>query len=157
MRRSEASGKRDQESLPLDIYASLVDALYSDARSLFVGAFAASMTTLITAFRTGEWSLYACAAAWDFRAFAAARPKLDSIEDFRPWELRYVTGAAGHVGLLGVFCLLSFWQTMDPFVHLFAFSITIAYLIGISGRNFASNLLVNTQIIIAGVPMKEAT
>ncbi len=162
MRRSEASGKRDQESLPLDIYASLVDALYSDARSLFVGAFAASMTTLITAFRTGEWSLYACAAAivlltiaraWDFRAFAAARPKLDSIEDFRPWELRYVTGAAGHVGLLGVFCLLSFWQTMDPFVHLFAFSITIAYLIGISGRNFASNLLVNTQIIIAGVPM----
>ena len=44
----------------------------------------------------------------------------------------------------------SLLRTTDPFVQLTHFSLTIAYLIGVSGRNFASNLLVTAQIVCAG-------
>src|SRR4029078_7720120 len=46
-----------------------------------------------------------------------------------------------------------FAKTTDPFVQIFSFSLTIAYMIGISGRNFDSNLLVTPQIVCAGIPM----
>jgi diguanylate cyclase (GGDEF)-like protein len=54
---------------------------------------------------------------------------------------------------MGIWCLLAFIKTSDPFVQIFAFSMTLAYMIGISGRNFASNLLVTAQIVCAGIPM----
>jgi hypothetical protein len=54
---------------------------------------------------------------------------------------------------MGIWCLLAFMKTSDPFVQIFAFSMTLAYMIGISGRNFASNLLVTAQIVCAGIPM----
>ena len=62
-------------------------------------------------------------------------------------------GAAAHVSLMGIWCLLAFVKTSDPFVQIFSFSMTLAYMIGISGRNFASNLLVTAQIVCAGIPM----
>ena len=54
---------------------------------------------------------------------------------------------------MGIWCLLAFAKTSDPFVQIFSFSLTLAYMIGISGRNFASNLLVTAQIVCAGIPM----
>ena len=150
------------QPLPAEIYLSLVDALFKDSRSLFVGSLAASITALITAWKTGEQSLYlcsvamvivACIRALDFQAYVARRPLLVTIEEARQWELRYVIGAAAHVSLMGVWCLVAFAKTSDPFVQIFSFSLTIAYMIGISGRNFASNLLVTAQIVCAGIPM----
>jgi diguanylate cyclase (GGDEF)-like protein len=58
--------------------------------------------------------------------------------------------------LLGMWCLVAFIKTSDPFVQIFSFALTLAYMIGISGRNFASNLLVLAQIVCAGVPMTAA-
>ena len=72
------------------------------------------------------------------------------------WELRYVIGAASHVTLLGLWCLLSFAETDDPSVQLLSFSMTLAYLIGVSGRNFASRPLVMSQIVCASAPMGAA-
>jgi diguanylate cyclase (GGDEF)-like protein len=153
---------RDGQPLPSEIYISLVDALFKDPHSLFVGSLAASITALITAWKTGEQALYlcsaaiaivACARAVDVRAYAQQRPQLTDIEQARQWELRYVCGAAAHVSLMGIWCLLAFMKTSDPFVQIFAFSMTLAYMIGISGRNFASNLLVTAQIVCAGIPM----
>jgi len=43
----------DSQPLPPEIYISLVDALFKDTRSLFVGSLAASITALITAWKTG--------------------------------------------------------------------------------------------------------
>jgi diguanylate cyclase (GGDEF)-like protein len=153
---------RDGQPLPSEIYISLVDALFKDPHSLFVGSLAASITALITAWKTGEQALYlcsaaiaivACARAIDVRAYAQQRSQLTDIEQARQWELRYVCGAAAHVSLMGIWCLLAFIKTSDPFVQIFAFSMTLAYMIGISGRNFASNLLVTAQIVCAGIPM----
>ena len=50
-------------SLPPEIYVSLVNALYNDFRSLFVGTIAASGTALITAYKSGEPLLYLCSLA----------------------------------------------------------------------------------------------
>ena len=48
----------DAQPLPAEIYISLVDALFKDARSLYVGSLAASITALITAWKTGELKGY---------------------------------------------------------------------------------------------------
>ncbi|KAB2917517.1 MAG: EAL domain-containing protein [Hyphomicrobiaceae bacterium] len=153
------------QPLPTEIYISLVDSLFSDFRTLFVGSMAASVTALITAWRTGEVLLYLCSFAiavvacvrWlDVRAFYRRRHDLTTSEEARKWEMRYVVGAAAHVALLGTWCLIAFAKTSDPFVQIFSFSLTLAYMIGISGRNFASNPLVTAQIICAGVPMTAA-
>jgi diguanylate cyclase (GGDEF)-like protein len=146
---------------PPDVYISLVDSLFSDWRSLLIGSVAATMTAIITAWRTGELLLYGCAAAialvalvrlLQMRSYARHRGTLVASAAYR-WEKRYVIGAAAHVALLGLFCFIALTRTSDPFVQLFAFSLTLAYLIGISGRNFASNLLVDSQIVCAGIPM----
>jgi diguanylate cyclase (GGDEF)-like protein len=153
---------RDSKSLPAELYISLVDALYEDARTLFIGALAGAITALITAWKTGAQAIYLCSFAMvvvtgiralEVRAYARRRPELATIEEARLWELRYVCGAAAHVFLMGIWCLLAFAMTSDPFVQLFSFSLTLAYMIGISGRNFASSLLVAAQIVCAGIPM----
>jgi len=140
----------------------LIDALFSDRRSLFIGSIGASASALITAWRTGALSILLCAAAMmmvaclravDTNNFARQRARLTSAEAANCWERRYVAGAATFVGLLGTWCLLAFIETVDPFVRLISFSMTLAYMIGISGRNFASAPLVMAQIICAGAPL----
>jgi len=152
-------------SLPPEIYVSLVSALYNDFRSLFVGAIAASGTALITAYKSGEPLLYvcsamialvACARGWDVSQYQKRRARIVGLDEAAQWERRYVAGAAAHVMLLGMWCLVAFIKTSDPFVQIFSFALTLAYMIGISGRNFASNLLVLAQIVCAGVPMTAA-
>jgi len=91
--------------------------------------------------------------AVDVRAYRRQRPLVTGIVAARRWELRYVVGAAAHVSLMGIWCLLAFVKTSDTFVQFISFSLTLAYMIGISGRNFASNLLVTAQIVCAGIPM----
>jgi diguanylate cyclase (GGDEF)-like protein len=156
------TARRDGQPLPAEIYVSLVDALFKDFSSLIVGSVAASITALITAWKTGEQALYLCSAAMlvvalaravDVRAYQRQRPLVTGIAAARRWELRYVVGAAAHVSLMGIWCLLAFVKTSDTFVQFISFSLTLAYMIGISGRNFASNLLVTAQIVCAGIPM----
>jgi diguanylate cyclase (GGDEF)-like protein len=153
------------QSLPDEIYVSLVSSLFSDFRSLFVGSMAATITTLITAWKTEEPLLYLCSLAiaivacvrgLDVHAFRKQLPAMTTSQEARKWELRYVIGAAAHVLLLGAWCFVAFAKTADPFVQIFSFSLTLAYMIGISGRNFASNLLVTAQIVCTGVPLSAA-
>jgi len=156
---------RQARTLPLEVYTSLVASLFDDPRSLVIGSIAASLTALITAVRTGESFIYlcsfliavvACARALNVRAFRNRVTSLATFEEARCWELYYVTGAAAHVLLLGAWCFVAFARTSDAFVQIFSFSLTLAYLIGIAGRNFASSALVTAQIVCAGVPMTAA-
>lgn len=151
-------------SVPLDVYKSLVDALYDVRHSLLIGSIASTGAALLTAWKSGEGILLAFAAAiallaWfrnrDMRTYAMVRSTLKTRAEFRRWEHRYVLGAAGYVALLSTWTLFAF-ATGDPFIMLFSFSVTLAYLIGISGRNFASDLLVTSQIVCAGVPLTAA-
>jgi diguanylate cyclase (GGDEF)-like protein len=155
---------RKLERLPAGMRAAVVDSLYKDRPSLLIGSTAAAATALITAWKTSDPALYICtlsiaavgiARALDFHAYYVSDRALRSRTALR-WQLRYVVGAACHVAVLGLWCFFAFLRATDPSVHLLSFSLTLAYLIGVSGRNFASRSLVISQILCAGVPMTAA-
>ncbi len=149
---------RHSESVPPEIYISVVDSLYGDSRTLYLGSIATSLAVLLTAFRTGQTLLYLCALAIasvavaravNIRAYFRMRSNVMNTEVARHWEFKYVVGTCAHVSLLGTWCVVAFAYTSDPFVHLVSITSTIAYLIGIAGRNFGSNRLVIAQILCA--------
>lgn len=159
------AGARADDEIPLDIYGSLVDALFEVQTSLFVGSAAASIAAIVTAWKAESPLLFgfgivialvAYLRALDMRAYRRIRPSFQTADAFRYWERRYVVGAAIYVGLLGGWCLAAFVVSDDPFVRLFSFSVVLAYMIGTSGRNFASRSLVMSQILGAGIPLTAA-
>ena len=154
-----------KQAVPFDVYASLVDSLFDDPRSLITGSVAAAACAALSAWKTGSIALLAFAVAIavvaalrlvDMSRYRKARTSLTTTEAVRRWEISYVIGATVSVGLLGLWCFVAFAWTNDPFVQLLSFGITLAYLIGTSGRNFASDLLVYAQIVGAGLPMSAA-
>jgi diguanylate cyclase (GGDEF)-like protein len=151
--------------LPAEIYIPLVDALYADLRSLVVGSAAASLAALLVAVKNAEPLIFLCAfaiilitgaRAIDIRAYHRARPDLHTVPQVRRWEDRYTVGAAAYAALLGGWTFLTFYLTTDPFSWLFSFAVTLAYLVGTPGRNFASNRLVTAQILGEGAPLTAA-
>lgn len=151
--------------LPTDIYLPLVDSLYKDGRTLFIGSVMVVGSIMTTYVSSGSIWLLVCAIAFAvlgfargllMRSYAANRAAITTNEQGRKWEQRYVAGAAGSVALLGLWCFAAFAATDDPFAHLVSFSITIAYMIGVFGRNFGNSRFVIVQIICAWVPMTAA-
>ncbi|HVZ15160.1 MAG TPA: EAL domain-containing protein [Bauldia sp.] len=148
--------------LPAEIYIPLVDSLYRETRTLFLGSLAVSLAVLLTAWKDGSPYLYAC---WvilvviaTIRAYAMSiylkrRGKVTTVAEARRWEHRYVLGAAGFMGMLGVWCVVTFLIPNDAFIRLVGVCSTIAYMIGISGRNFGSARLVAVLILVDGVPI----
>jgi diguanylate cyclase (GGDEF)-like protein len=160
--QSRLSRARPYKDVPFDIYLSLVDSIYSEPKTLLMGLLAVSTATLISAWQSSEFLLYLVSAGvvlvgglrlWDMNNFARRRTTLTTIADVRHWELRYVIGATASVALLGMWCFIAFVKLNDPFASVFSMSITIAYLIGITGRNFGSHRLVTVQIMAASLPI----
>ena len=160
-----ADRRHRQEGLPKEIYISLVGSLYQDERTLFIGSIGVAAAAAITAVRTGEAWLLLCAVAMpvigylrvlDVRRFNRRRESIKTVEAARVWEFRYVAGSAATVLLIGAWCLATFIVSPDPFLRLLSFATTLAYLTGISGRNFSSPTLVHTQIIGAAIPLSLA-
>jgi diguanylate cyclase (GGDEF)-like protein len=144
------------------IYIPLVDSLYQEARTLLVGYFMVTGPMLLTWWKTGDLALLACAIAFtavalwralDMRAYARVRDAVKSTEQAQRWEIRYGAGAASSLAILGLWCALSLAQADDASAGLVSFSITVAYVIGITGRNFGSSRLVLVQIMSVAVPM----
>lgn len=150
------------KSLPLEIYISTVDALYSDGRSLFVGSISTFVAAFVTYWKSGDPIFLACMSAMmvigvvrgiDMRAYAHQPARPATVEAARRWEVRYILGSAAYVLVLSTWCFLVFARTGDPVLQLIAFSLVLAYLLGITGRNFSSDQLVVTQTVCAAVPM----
>lgn len=165
MQASETVRDLRSKDLPSDIYLPLVDSLYKDGRTLFVGSLCVVASVLTTYWNSGDPFLLLCALAISLvagargllmRAYGRVRSEIKTNEQGRKWEQRYVIGAAASVGLLGMWCFAAFANTNDPFAHLVSFSITIAYLIGVFGRNFGNSRSVVVQIVCAWVPMAAA-
>jgi diguanylate cyclase (GGDEF)-like protein len=155
-------GKLDR--LPPGVRAAVVDSLYDDRPSLLIGSVAAAASAFVTAWQTSDPVLYLCtlaialigiARAFAFQAYESsdrARRRRTALR----WHLLYALGAAAHVSMLGLWCLASFLRSDNPSVHLLAFSLTLAYLIGVSGRNFASRTLIVSQVLCVSIPMTAA-
>ena len=86
---------------------------------------------------------------------AYKRRKADpyDVVETRKWEKRYILGSGAFVAVLSVWCFLTFAMTDDAIIHLISFSVSLAYLVGVTGRNFSSDQLVTTQTVCAAVPM----
>ena len=145
-----------------EIYIPLVDSLYQEERTAVVGYLMAVGSILLSYWKSGEILLLACVAAFtvvavartmDMRAYARARAELKTSEAARHWEIRYGAGAASSLAILGLWCYVGFAYTTDAYVHLVSFTTTIAYVIGITGRNFGSGRLVIIQILAVAIPM----
>ncbi|BEV45323.1 EAL domain-containing protein [Afipia carboxidovorans] len=152
----------DQRALPVDIYASSVDALYADSRSLYAGTISAAAAAAVTAWKAAQWPFLACSLllaliGWarvrDMAAYSRQKPSADNYVETRRWEKRYILGSGAFVAILSFWCFLTFALTSDPAVHLISFSVSLAYLVGVTGRNFSSDQLVTTQTVCAGLPM----
>ena len=162
--RSELPPRQtENETLPPEIYIPLVDSLFKDGRTLFVGSLCLTASIFVTYWKTGELLLLYCAIAFVVVACARGlvmhrytRSTVTSAEVARRWERRYVAGAAASVALLGIWCYLTFSRTSDPLAHLISFSMTIAYMVGVFGRNFGNSRFVVVQVLCAWVPMTAA-
>ena len=155
----------EAEALPADIYLPLVDSLYQDRRTLWLGTIFVTGSVFSTYWKTGEILLLycalaivlvACARGIMMYAYFRARPTIVSTEDGRRWEHRYVAGASALYALLGIWCFIAFSRTSDSFAHLVSFSMTGAYVAGIFGRNFANARFVMVQILCTWGPMTAA-
>lgn len=155
---SRLTRSRHSPEVPAEISISVVDSLYADSRTFFTGSLAVSLAILLTAWKTDEPLLYFCMVAFalialvrviGIRAYFRERPGVKTTEAAATWEYRYVIGTSAHVTLLGVWCIIAFAKTDDAFVHLVSIVSTIAFLIGIAGRNFGSHRLVTVQILCA--------
>jgi predicted signal transduction protein with EAL and GGDEF domain len=150
------------EALPAEIYLPLVDSLFKEGRTLFIGAIFVIGSVFITYWKTGEILILYCAAALFLvacargimmRAYLRARSTVTTSEAARRWEYRYGVGSSASVALLGIWCYVAFTRTSDPFAHLVSFSMTIAYATGIFGRNFGNSRFVIVQILCVSVPI----
>jgi PAS domain-containing protein len=155
---SRLTRSRHSPELPAEIYVSVVDSLYEDSRTFFIGALAVSLVIFMTAWKTDEPLLYLCTSAFTLiavaraigiRAYLHERQNVKTAESAEKWEFSYVIGTSAHVTLLGLWCIIAFAKTDDPFVQLVSIVSTISFLIGIAGRNFASRQLVTVQILCA--------
>jgi hypothetical protein len=163
MKSSQPQDGQPFKQLPPDIYISIVDSLYADGRSLFIGAATVGLAMLLAAWKTANWAyvlfagglvLLSVLRAIDFGNFHRRRKDLKTVEQFHVWESHYLFGSAAQVVLLGGWCLFAFTVVpSDGFVRLLSFSVTLGYLVGIAGRNFGSNRLVTTQSASAAIPM----
>ncbi len=145
-----------------EIYIPLVDSLYQEGRTLLVGYLVSASSILLTYWKTGDIWLLTCVLAFsvvaagralEMRAYARARPAIKSNESARHWETRYGVGAASSLAILGTWCYFSLTSTNDAFVPVVSFTTTIAYVIGITGRNFGSSRFVIAQILSVAAPM----
>jgi len=153
------------DALPAEIYLPLVDSLFKEGSTLFLGTLFVIGSVFITYWKTGEILILYCALAVFavavargvvMRAYLRARPTIKTIEAARRWEHRYSIGASASCALLSIWCFVSFAWTTDPLAPLVSFTMTIAYSAGIFGRNFANPRFVIIQILCTWAPITAA-
>lgn len=152
----------DQNSIPAPIYIALVDSLYQEGRSLFVGYVMVMGAMALTCAKSHQPSYLGCALvftaisflrALDMRAYRSARSRITTKLMAQRWEHRYGAGVVSTLLTLGVWCWLSASYPRDSYSLMVSFSTTIAYVIGITGRNFGTRRLVAFQVLSVAVPM----
>ncbi len=157
--------RQPHEALPPEIYIPLVDSLFKEGQTLFVGIFFVIGSVLITYWKTGEPLILYCAIAIFvvacvrgimMRMYLRRRASVTTAEIARRWEYRYGAGASVILALMGLWCYIAFSRTNDSFAHLVSFTMTIAYAAGIFGRNFANPRFVIVQILCTWTPIAAA-
>ena len=155
-----SSSSPESDNLPIQIYLPLVGSLFKEVRVLLIGTVFVSGGIVVSYVKTGDIAFAICAVAFCLVALLRVlhissyrRAVVETNEQARWWENCYVVGASSSLGILGIWCFLSFATTPDPFVELISYTMTVGYTIGIFGRNFGSSKFVVMQCLCAWTPM----
>jgi PAS domain-containing protein len=149
-------------AVPLEIYKGQVDAMFDDTGSFIIGSIAAVTAPMCVAILSNNTAdavialmlaILGIARLLGMRIYGQHKSDIRELAQIRKWEKLYVLGAASHVTLMGLFCLVTFVRPNDEFGHMMSIATSMAYFVGIPGRNFASNTLINTLVICGSVPM----
>ena len=149
--------------LPGTLYKSVVHALYDDLRAMIVGKAATLISLGVICFHTGNETLqlltFLMVITSVIRVIRFLQFKRESssgnltVAQYRQWETSYAMWGAVFITLLGIFDFVTFAIIPDETMQLYAVAMTMAYVIGISGRNFANATIVRTQVVCVSVPM----
>ena len=148
---------RSQKALPAEVRELLVASLFKDLSTLVFGALTTTTAIVVTAARTGAWSLWACAAA----LVLVAGGRLLLIRAYRGtaspntgrWARAYGIGAAIHCLVIGAWCLLCLISTDDVFAQLLSAVVTVGCASAIPGRNFGHTGIATVQTLGLCVPL----
>ena len=150
------------KALPENVYESVVRSLYGDLRTLMVGAIATIISPLVLYSRSGDpahmwfavlFSAISLTRFADGKLFESASRSGLSRAQLQRWENRYAFFGAVNVFLLGAWCFAGYARTSDEFVHMMSVTTTIAFIVGIMGRNFSSEKVVLSQTVFTAVPL----
>ena len=148
--------------IPTEIYISLVGSLFSERKSLLIGTLGTAAAIFATAWKTSSTPLYLCATSFaiigmlrwlDASQFNKVGSSISNREKMAVWEHRYTAGAAVSSALLGFWCFFAFYYLDDTIAQLISIAATLVNMIGIFGRNFGINRLVNVQLAFFSIPL----
>ncbi|MCB1440055.1 MAG: EAL domain-containing protein [Nitratireductor sp.] len=151
-------------ALPLEIYDSVVRSLYGDVPTFVVGKAASCLAMFLIAYQTGSFAIWLLAASLSlvgvlrlisvvrFKTLASKHEVLD-YNSLKSAEFTYLIWAATYVTIMGCICLVSMMVSENDTSHMVAITATLANVMAISGRNFASPRVVNWQTVGVSVPL----
>jgi diguanylate cyclase (GGDEF)-like protein len=151
-------------ALPLEIYDSVVRSLYGDVPTFVVGKAASCLAMFLIAYQTGSFAIWLLAASLSlvgvlrlvsvvrFKTLASRHQVLD-YNSLKRAELNYLVWAATYVTIMGCICLVSMMVSENDTSHMVAITATLANVMAISGRNFASPRVVSWQTVGVSVPL----
>ncbi|MBB4566544.1 putative bifunctional diguanylate cyclase/phosphodiesterase [Rhizobium leucaenae] len=150
------------DTVPTDVYLSFVSSLFGNRKTLFTGVFVHILTYVIVFLSTGA-GIYlglclAFAAVFAFRMhsfwqFDAANKHAFSRADIAHWETRYVLGAAGTAGILGIGSGYAILIVQDPLAEFICIAVTMASMVSIVGRNYGSQKAIDLQTMACCLPI----
>jgi diguanylate cyclase (GGDEF)-like protein len=151
------------EPLPTEVFAVLIDDLYSMLVSLAIGATTATLVGGIAVLRTGNPWLAVLTVAT--AAIAVARLLLTfgyrknrpafggNAAALRRWERWYAIGASVYGACLGSTCFVAFAFTDDPVSHLLLISNAIGFSAGTTARNSSRPRIAVAQVSFILLPI----
>ena len=148
---------------PTEVYAILINDIYSALISFAIGATTATLVGAIAAWRTGNPWLTALTVAT--AAVAAARALLifryrkhrsaigGDAAVLRRWELWYAIGASAYGACIGGLCFVAFAFIDDPVSHLLLNSNAVGFVAGTTARNSSRPRIAVAQVSFILLPI----
>ncbi|MDL2399333.1 putative bifunctional diguanylate cyclase/phosphodiesterase [Rhizobium mayense] len=150
------------DTVPTDVYLSFVSSLFGNRKTLFTGVFVHILSYVIVFLSTGAGIYLGLCLAfaavfafrmYSFRLFDAADKHAFSRADIARWETRYVLGAAGTAGLLGIGSGYAILIVQDPLAEFICIAVTMASMVSIVGRNYGSQKAIDLQTMACCLPI----
>ncbi len=147
-----------RKSMPAIDYVSIVKSVYGDRRAMVLGALAAVLGAVATAYKSQHPAMWMVAAGFvlvtiyryvDMTAFLRAKVGPTDVNEAARWEVHATWGGAFFAFMAGAWCFASMVFADDPACELISLSITIACMVGIVSRNFGLDRLLTVQLVVA--------